>query len=99
MDRVFSTLVTRAVCDLVSAAVMCATTPAREVGLVGHGVIAAGAVADLVVLDSNLRVVQTWIGGGSRRTRRWALEHWHWRSLRRRPPSPSVGTCRAELRA
>jgi N-acetylglucosamine-6-phosphate deacetylase len=42
---------------------MCSTTPARELGLRGHGVIAAGAIADLVVLDANLDVRQTWIGG------------------------------------
>ena len=42
---------------------MCATTPARELGLQGHGVISAGAAADLVVLDANLNVRQTWIGG------------------------------------
>ena len=48
------------ICD---AAQLCATTPARELGLVGHGAIAPGAVADLVVLDVHLGVVQTWIGG------------------------------------
>jgi N-acetylglucosamine-6-phosphate deacetylase len=42
---------------------MCSTTPARELGLVGHGVIAPGAVADLVVLDGQLNVTRTWIGG------------------------------------
>src|SRR5262245_9594398 len=35
MDRVFSCLVTVAGVDLVSAAAMCATTPSRELGLVG----------------------------------------------------------------
>ncbi len=45
------------------AATMCATTPARELGLHGSGVVAEGAVADLAVLDRNGRVVQTWIGG------------------------------------
>ena len=63
MDRAFSGLVTKCGFDLVQAAEMCATTPARELGLVGHGVIAPGAIADLTVLDSRLRVVQTWIGG------------------------------------
>ena len=48
---------------VVDAATLCATTPARELGLVGHAVITPGAVADLVVLDSNFCVVQTYIGG------------------------------------
>jgi len=47
----------------VDAAIMCSTTPARELGLVGHGVIADGAVADLVVLDRDGLVVQTYVGG------------------------------------
>jgi N-acetylglucosamine-6-phosphate deacetylase len=47
----------------VDAATMCATTPARELGLVGHGVLARDAIADLVVLDAQLAVVQTYIGG------------------------------------
>jgi len=42
---------------------MCSTTPARELGLTGFGVIAVGAVADLVVLDRGFRVVRTFIGG------------------------------------
>jgi len=63
MDRAFATLVTRCGLDLVRAAHLCSTTPARELGLVGHGVIAPGAAADLVLLDSRLNVVETWIGG------------------------------------
>ena len=63
MDRVLRTLVERVGISLVAAATMCATTPAREFGLVGHGVLAPEAVADLVVLDSKLTVVQTYIGG------------------------------------
>jgi N-acetylglucosamine-6-phosphate deacetylase len=63
MDRAFAGLVTKCGFDLVQAAEMCATTPARELGLVGHGVIAPGAIADLTVLDSRLQVAQTWIGG------------------------------------
>ena len=63
MDRAFATLVTQCGLDVVRAAQLCATTPARELGLVGHGVIAAGATADFVLLDSRLNVVETWIGG------------------------------------
>jgi N-acetylglucosamine-6-phosphate deacetylase len=36
---------------------------ARELGLVGYGVLAPDAVADLVVLDANFSVVQTYVGG------------------------------------
>lgn len=63
MDRVFGSLVGLAGIDLRAAAEMCSTTPAREMGLVGHGVLAPGAVADLVILDSRLAVVETWIAG------------------------------------
>jgi N-acetylglucosamine-6-phosphate deacetylase len=63
MDQVFSNLVTRAGQSLVEAAILCATTPAREMGLTGQGVIAPGGLADLVVLTPGLRVVQTWVGG------------------------------------
>ena len=63
MDRVFACLVGACGLDIREAADMCAATPARELGLVGHGVIAPGNVADLVVLDGQFRVVQTWIAG------------------------------------
>jgi N-acetylglucosamine-6-phosphate deacetylase len=63
MDRAFETLVRAVGLTLVDAAVMCATTPARELGLVGHGVIAPDAFADLTVLDAELRVVQTYVAG------------------------------------
>jgi N-acetylglucosamine-6-phosphate deacetylase len=63
MDRAFRTLVAAAGVPLVDAAVMCATTGAREMGLVGRGVLAPGAIADLVVLDAQLAVVQTYVGG------------------------------------
>jgi len=63
MDRAFQNLVGRVGLSLVDAATVCATTPARELGLVGHGILAAGAVADLVVLDAQLGVVQTYIAG------------------------------------
>jgi N-acetylglucosamine-6-phosphate deacetylase len=63
MDRVFRTIVTRFGSSVVEAATMCSTTPARELGLTGFGVIAVGAMADLVVLDRGFRVVRTFIGG------------------------------------
>jgi N-acetylglucosamine-6-phosphate deacetylase len=63
MDRAFRTLVGLVGISLVDAATICATTPARELGLVGHGVLAPEAVADLVVLDANFSVVQTYLAG------------------------------------
>ena len=63
MDAALRTLVERIGFSLVDAATMCATTPARELGLVGHGLLAVDAVADVVVLDAHLTVVQTYVGG------------------------------------
>jgi N-acetylglucosamine-6-phosphate deacetylase len=63
MERVFQTLVGKVGLSLVDAATLCATTPARELGLVGHGMLAPDAVADLVVLDSRFQVVQTYVAG------------------------------------
>jgi N-acetylglucosamine-6-phosphate deacetylase len=63
MDRAFAVLVTVCGLGLVEAAILCATTPARQLNLQGFGVISPGFAADLVVLDPNLRVVQTWPGG------------------------------------
>jgi N-acetylglucosamine-6-phosphate deacetylase len=64
MDRVFACLVTQCGLDVREAAHLCATTPARELGLVGFGVLAAGGAADLTVINANYAPVQTWIGGG-----------------------------------
>ena len=63
MDRAFAMLVKTMGFSLVEAAQMCSTTPARELGLQGFGVIAPGATADLVVLDADLQVVETYIAG------------------------------------
>jgi N-acetylglucosamine-6-phosphate deacetylase len=63
MDRAFANIVNLFGGSLVDAALMCATNPARALGLAGHGVIAEGAAADLAVLDRNLRVVRTFVGG------------------------------------
>ena len=63
MERVFQVLVGPIGLSLLDAVTLCATTPARELGLVGHGVLAVDAAADLVVLDAQLSVVQTYVGG------------------------------------
>ena len=64
MDRVFACLVTHAASTCAKPRSICATTPARELGLVGFGVIAPGGVADLTVIRrATTRPVQTWIGG------------------------------------
>jgi N-acetylglucosamine-6-phosphate deacetylase len=63
MDRALQLLVGRIGLSPVDAVTLCSTTPARELGLVGHGILAPEAVADLVVLDAQFSVVQTYIGG------------------------------------
>jgi N-acetylglucosamine-6-phosphate deacetylase len=63
MDRMFRLLVATLGLSRVDAAIVCSTTPAREVGLAGHGIVAAEAVADLVVLDKHLSVAQTYVAG------------------------------------
>ncbi|MES1255005.1 MAG: amidohydrolase family protein, partial [Acidobacteriota bacterium] len=63
MDQVFRMLVGRVGLSMPAAAAVTAATPARQLGLAGHGVLAVGAVADLVVLDETLAVVETYIAG------------------------------------
>ena len=63
MDGAFRVLVERVGLSLVEAATMCASTPARGLGLTDRGALAIGALADLVVLDAALQVEQTYIGG------------------------------------
>jgi N-acetylglucosamine-6-phosphate deacetylase len=63
MDRAFENLIGKVGVSLVDAVMLCSTTPARELGLLGHGLLAAEAVADLVVLDPNFKVVQTYLAG------------------------------------
>ena len=63
MDGAFRTIVHGFGRSVVDAAVMCSTTPARELALSDFGVIAAGAVADVVVLDRAFRVERTFIEG------------------------------------
>jgi len=63
MDRAFRNIVAMFDMSITEAAIMCSTTPARAMGLTRFGVIAAGNVADLVVLDRAFRVRRTLIAG------------------------------------
>jgi N-acetylglucosamine-6-phosphate deacetylase len=63
MDRAFQTLIGQVGLGIVDAATICSTTPARELGLIGHGMLMPESVADLVVLDANFSVVQTYVAG------------------------------------
>jgi N-acetylglucosamine-6-phosphate deacetylase len=63
MDGAFRNIVSKLGLSIADAAMLCSTTPARQLGLTGFGVIADGMVADLVVLDRGFRVVRTFIGG------------------------------------
>jgi N-acetylglucosamine-6-phosphate deacetylase len=63
MDAVFRFLVRKVGLPLNHAAQLCATTPASELGLADLGMIAKGASADLLVLDRDLRVKQTYLAG------------------------------------
>jgi N-acetylglucosamine-6-phosphate deacetylase len=63
MDRAFRNIVTAFGGSVVDAALMCSTTPARELGLTGFGAVARDCIADLAVLDRDFRVVRTFIDG------------------------------------
>ena len=63
MDAAFRTLVRHLRLPLADAACLCATTPARQLGLIDSGRLEVGAVADLAILDEQLAVRHTYIGG------------------------------------
>ena len=63
MDRAFRNIVMSFGRSVVDAALMCATAPARQLGLTDCGAIAAGLAADLVLLDRDLRIVRTIVAG------------------------------------
>ena len=63
MDRVFRFLVNDVGLSLNDAVQLCSTTPATELGLRDTGAIVKGAIADLVVMDRELNVRQTYVGG------------------------------------
>jgi N-acetylglucosamine-6-phosphate deacetylase len=62
MDGAFRRLIRQGF-TAVEASRLCSGTQAAELGLAGQGVIAPGALADLVVLDRQLEVVTTYVGG------------------------------------
>jgi N-acetylglucosamine-6-phosphate deacetylase len=63
MDRAFRTIATTFGFSVADAAMLCSTTPARELGLTGSGVLVEGGFADVVVLDRRFHVVRTFIDG------------------------------------
>jgi N-acetylglucosamine-6-phosphate deacetylase len=63
MDRAFKTIVTVFGLGVCEAAMLCSTTPARDLGLSGLGILAENAYADITVLDRRFRVVRTFVGG------------------------------------
>ena len=63
MDRAFRTIATTFGFSVADAAMLCSTTPARELGLTGSGVLVEGGSADVVVLDRRFHVVRTFIDG------------------------------------
>jgi N-acetylglucosamine-6-phosphate deacetylase len=63
MDLVFRFLVHQVGLSPSQASQLCSTTPAAGLGLHDRGAIVKGAVADLVVLDRELAVKQTYVAG------------------------------------
>jgi N-acetylglucosamine-6-phosphate deacetylase len=54
--------------DFATAVRMASESPARAIGLRSlRGIIGAGAHADLVLMDADKQVVETWINGVSER--------------------------------
>ena len=63
MDGAFKRLVSQWGLSLVTAARLCASTPAAQLGLTDRGRLEVGQRADLAVLDHDLRPVSTFIRG------------------------------------
>jgi N-acetylglucosamine-6-phosphate deacetylase len=63
LDRGFRNLVTMLRRSVVDASLMCATTPANQLGLADLGRIAEGAQADIAVLDREFHVIRTFVAG------------------------------------
>ena len=65
MNGAFRTLVKRMQLPLADAAYVCATSPARQLGLTRTGQIAVGMAADLAVLTPDFDVVATYVDGAA----------------------------------
>jgi N-acetylglucosamine-6-phosphate deacetylase len=63
MDGAFRVLVQRMGATVVDAAYMCATSPARQLGLTRTGEIAVGMAADVAVLTKDFQVAATFVDG------------------------------------
>ncbi len=63
LDQAVRNLVAFTGCDVAEAIESATATPARIIGLRSKGVLAEGYDADLVLLDDNLQVVLTIVGG------------------------------------
>ena len=63
MDRAFRNIATTFGFSVADAAMLCSTTPARELGVTGVGALVEGGSADVVVLDRGFRVARTFIDG------------------------------------
>ena len=63
MDRAVRNLVAFTGCSPAEAIMTVTRNPANVLGIHDRGRIAAGARADIVILDQSLRVVQTFVGG------------------------------------
>jgi N-acetylglucosamine-6-phosphate deacetylase len=63
MDQALRNFVEAAGADLVTAVRAAATNPARVIGARDRGSLAVGQRADVVLLDADRRVRQTWVGG------------------------------------
>jgi N-acetylglucosamine-6-phosphate deacetylase len=63
MDGAFRVLVQRMGASIVDAAYMCATSPARQLGLTRTGELAVGMAADVTVLTRDLQVAATYVDG------------------------------------
>jgi N-acetylglucosamine-6-phosphate deacetylase len=65
MDGAFRKAIALFRVSQIDAAHLCATTPARQLGLTDRGRIAVGQRADIAILDGDLRVAKTFVAGVS----------------------------------